>query len=195
MSAVSFTEPRLDDTEQRLLYKIARGLGPGAGSPQFQIQGAGSGVAVSGSPPGIPFSYTPATNVMLWNDVHGGHVGDLAAFNASPDAATTVTSIQVHVLSSITGLSSLPMLISLDIGPPGLGTPGTVSVLDLTGCGGLLSLICDANSLTALDVSPCTNLALLTCQLNLLGTITVKAGTPLTTFFWAANPSPTVVYV
>lgn len=131
-------------------------------------------------PPFGPFQYTPATEVMTWIDGSGGHVGDLAAFYSTPGAFATVTSITVHRLDTIIGLNSLLMLTALDVGPTGLGVGGNLTVLDVSGCPGLITLNCSQNLLTTAGLSLTSSLVTLQAGYNQLTSINVKSFVNLT---------------
>ena len=102
---------------------------------------------------------------MTWIDTNGTFTNDLATFQATADYATVTSMVfgGTGLLTSLTGLSGLPTLATLDCNTNALTT------LDLTGCGALTSLYCYSCGITGtLDVSPCTALTILYCADNVM---------------------------
>ena len=108
-------------------------------------------------------AWAPATEQVTWIDTNGTFTNDLATFQATADYATVTSMVfgGTGLLTSLTGLSGLPTLATLDCNTNALTT------LDLTGCGALTSLYCYSCGITGtLDVSPCTALTILDCNTN-----------------------------
>ena len=110
-------------------------------------QWVNSGKVVAG------FSFSPATAVIQWTDKNGTFTGNLATFTTTADKPTVsqVSAITAG-LTSISGLSTLPLLLYLTV------PNNSISSLNIAGCASLISLSCGANLLTSLDASACPTL-------------------------------------
>lgn len=187
MSAVTFAQPRSDDTEQRLLWKIAGLLEPGVGISQLQLQGAGASPVVS-SGPAFLFSWSPTTTVCTWVDSAGIHSTDYPGFVAAADRLT-VTSLDfsaVNTLQVLNNLFDLPGLTFLD------ATGQQLTTVDLTGCGSLVTFSCALNPITSLDLSPCSSLSAAYCYQCNLTSLTVGTMLSLTDLRCQQNAIPSL---
>jgi hypothetical protein len=146
---------------------------------------AGQYVGGASPPPGVTFSYTPATAVISWTDKNGTFTGNLAYFYANADIASVFdiecgpSGKPISGFSSIINIASLPALTSLGIGT---GTPGnTLNSVDLTGCTKLtLVNISYCVNVTTLDLSPCPNVTQLDTDDNYsLTSLTITGCTKL----------------
>lgn len=124
----------------------------------------------------VIFSFEPASKNIQWSDKNGAHVGNLAAFNAIADKST-VTNIDASFsgLTSITGLSALPLL-------SGLAVPNNnLTSLDVSHCFNLVLLGFGSNSITSITgLSDCHLLDQLLCDNNPLGTLNLTGLSALT---------------
>ena len=207
MSAVTFEQPRLDDTQQRLLWKIARWMFPGTGNPQMQmqVQGAG-GPPVGGSTPApVVFSWAPASAVALWVDSGGPHNGNLATFQSTANLPSVVTvNFNGSTVTSITGAAGLPGLLNLSAGfcfslasvdvhnSTSLNTVSlngnALTSVNVLGCTALTTLNVDGNLLTSLDCTGLSALSALYFGNNQLGDLWITGCLSLTTFWGPNNP-------
>lgn len=105
-----------------------------------------------GPPPVCLVSWSPDTAVATWIDGAGNHVGDLAQFCASADFGS-VTSLDLNFtgITDISGLTSLPVLATLDVGNNNLTT------LTLDGLTALTTCAYDGNPITDLSAVGCVS--------------------------------------
>ncbi len=171
----------MDDTSQRLLYKIAKRLDNFTPTPP--------------TPPTPPVpvivQWAPATELVSWVDGSGPHNNkDLAEFQAIADypTVTVMSFIGTGLLTSLTGLSALPALGALTVNNNSLTSLDVsgltalyyldcsfnlVASLTVTGCSALVQLYCNSNSLTGLSLVGCAALQVLDCSINSLTTLDV----------------------
>lgn len=110
------------------------------------------------TPVTIYLEWTPHTELVLWTDSTGPHLGDYPNFVANVDIATlTQLNFTGATISTLTGLATVPTLTTLRTGASALTT------LNVTGCAALQTLA-TSNSLaltTITGLTTCT--ALVTC--------------------------------
>ena len=174
MSAVTFEQPRLDDTQQRLLWKIASWMSPGAGNSQMQsqVQGVG-GVVVGGSPPPPPAGlWEPPTELVYWEDpAHpAGATTDLPTFLATADQA--LVSTLDFSGTGVTGVNNLYTLPALTL-VTAFGCPLLAGAMDLHGLLNLAGVVTDNTQLTSLNLSGCAGLMTFRSTNGLLTTLDI----------------------
>lgn len=134
---------------------------------------------------GAPFvEWLPHTEVATWNDSGGiGQVGDYTTFLANADLASisylNLSSTAITSLTCNNCLALTNVVASYCTGP--------LTVLDLSGCVSLSSLICLYNSIATLDLTDSHGLSYLDCRYNLLTSLNVSGCTALTNVNAAHN--------
>jgi len=160
-SGVIELQPRLDDTEQRLEWKIASMLG----------SGVMPGAKPSPAPP-ASFSYEPPTALIIWEDANGvfGPV-DRATFFATADIPTVDTVVLDNQgVTSVTAPQALPALVSFS------SQYNSTDSLSFVGCANLTNIHVDFSGLSSLTVSNCPVLFAIAASLNYALTTVTVAG-------------------
>ena len=134
-------------------------------------ESAGNSIESHATPVVPAFTYAPATAIITWTDINGaGQNGNLAFFNAHANiASVSNVNLNAQGLTSISGLSLLPLLANLN------ANSNTISTVDLSGCAALVNVDLGSDSMTTLNLSGCTSLVNLYMGVNLVTTLDISS--------------------
>lgn len=118
-----------------------------------------------------PFSFSPSTATIQWQDKNGTHSGNLASFTATADLPWVVLlTASAQSLTAISNLSQLPNLVILYV------QSNSLTTLDVSGNPKLTTIEANANQLTSAAVN--TIMESLMSQNNYSGALSLAGQTP-----------------